>query len=103
MNEPIKAGNPISTQAGIDTRNKIVELVTTNIDNGGDGLTRAELAAELGIAKPSVHRHLTRLIEDRRVEQSGTKIVPINAGHIHICRTCGETMHATKKRSTNGK
>lgn len=88
-----KGGNPISTQAGIDQRNRIVELVATNVDNGGDGMTRAELAAELGISKPSLHRHLTALFEDRRIEQIGMKVVPSNAGHIHICRTCGEVMH----------
>lgn len=86
-------GNPIQAQAGIEKRNRIVELVTANIDNGGDGITRTELAAELGISKPTLHKHLTALFEDRRVQQIGKKVVPSNAGHIHICRTCGQTMH----------
>lgn len=86
-------GNPVTRQAGIDQRNHIVELVTANIDNGGDGATRAELAAELGISKPRLHRHLTMLIADHRIEQVGMKVVPSDTGHIHICRTCGKTMH----------
>lgn len=86
-------GNPKSTQAGIDQRNHIVELVATNVDNGGDGLTRAELAAALGVSKPTIHKHLGLLFEDGRVEQIGPKILPTKTGHIHICRTCGQTMH----------
>ena len=85
--------NPVTTQAGVDQRNRIVELVAANVDNGGDGMTRAELAAELGISKPNVHRHLTKLFEDQRVEQIGTKVLPASTGHIHVCRTCGKTMH----------
>lgn len=85
--------NPIATQAGIDQRNRIVELVNVNVDNGGDGMTRAELATELGISKVSIHRHMARLVADGRVEQVDTKIVPSSVGHIHVCRTCGQTMH----------
>ncbi|NYD43222.1 helix-turn-helix transcriptional regulator [Nocardioides panaciterrulae] len=93
MATPTKGGNPVSTRAGIDTRNRIVELVAANVENGGDGMTRAELAAELGITKPRLHKHLTMLFADRRVQQIGMKVVPSNEGHIHICRTCGQTMH----------
>lgn len=85
--------NPVSKQSGIDQRNRIVELVAANVDNGGDGMTRTELAAALGIAKPNVHKHMTMLIEDGRVEQIGQKVVPSKTGHIHVCRTCGKTMH----------
>jgi hypothetical protein len=92
--ESIKSGgNPVTTQDGIDKRNRIVELVTENVDNGGDGLTRAELAAELGIAKPSLIHHMAKLVQDQRVEQVGLKVVPAKTGHIHVCRTCGKTMH----------
>lgn len=90
---PPTGGNPISIQAGIDQRNRIVELVATNIDDGGDGMTRAELATALGISKPALLAHVKRLIEDGRIEQIGQKILPSNTGHIHICRTCGQTMH----------
>lgn len=90
---PMAGRNPITTQAGVDQRDRIVELVTTNVDNGGDGLTRAELAAALDVTKPTVHRHLTKLSADGRVEQIGMKVVPSKTGHIHICRTCGQTMH----------
>lgn len=86
-------GNPISIQAGIDQRNRIVELVATNVDNGGDGMTRAELAAALGISKPTLITHVKRLIEDGRIEQIGKSVLPSRTGHIHICRTCGQTMH----------
>lgn len=86
-------GNKTSAQAGINQRNLIVELLETNIGKGGDGMTRAALAAELGITKPSLHRHLTLLFEDGRVEQIDKKVVPSSIGHIHICRTCGQTMH----------
>lgn len=91
---PTKGGrNPISTQLGIDTRNRIVELVTKNVDEGGDGMTRADLAKAIGISKPTLHRHLIQLFEDGRVEQIGVNVVPSSTGHIHICRTCGLTMH----------
>lgn len=91
---PTKGGrNPISTQLGIDTRDRVVELVTSNVDNGGDGLTRAEIAKALGISKPTLHRHLVQMFEDGRVEQIGPNILPSKTGHIHICRTCGQTMH----------
>lgn len=90
---PAKGGNPHTIQAGIDQRNHIVELVAANIDNGGDGMTRAALASELGISKPSLHRHLVKLVADARIEQVGTKVLPSKTGHIHICRTCGTTMH----------
>jgi predicted ArsR family transcriptional regulator len=86
-------GNPVAKQAGIDLRNRLVEMVTANVDNGGDGMTRAELAAEVGISGPKILKHINMLIEDGRVEQTGTKIVPTHTGHIHVCRTCGVTMH----------
>jgi predicted ArsR family transcriptional regulator len=85
--------NTEAAQAGIDTRNRIVELVAENVDNGGDGMSRPELAAALGISRPTVHKHLTVLIADGRVEQIGRKVLPIKTGHIHVCRTCGKTMH----------
>jgi DNA-binding Lrp family transcriptional regulator len=91
--KPTKGGNPVSTQAGIETRDRIVELVATNIDNGGDGMTRADLAEELGLSKPGLHKHLTRLFKDRRLKQIGMKVLPSTSEHIHICRTCGKTMH----------
>jgi predicted ArsR family transcriptional regulator len=91
--QPTKGGNPQAIQAGIDQRNHIVELVAADVDNGGDGMTRGELAAELGISKPSLHRHLTELFKDRRIEQIGMKVMPSKTGHIHICRTCGKTIH----------
>lgn len=93
---PVKkavARNPIAIQQGVDQRNRIVELVTASVEHGGDGMTRADLAKELGISKPSLLRHMKVLIEDGRVEQIGTKVVPSSTGHIHICRTCGVTMH----------
>ena len=86
-------GNPVAKQAGIDQRNRIVELVTANVDNGGDGMTRTEIAAELEIGKPNLIKHLKALFEDQRIEQIGAKVVPSKVGHIHICRTCGLTMH----------
>ncbi|WP_104106691.1 winged helix-turn-helix transcriptional regulator [Nocardioides sp. 616] len=86
-------GNPAAIQAGIDTRKLIVELVTADVDNGGDGMTRAALAGELGISKNRVHTHVTTLIEEGAVEQLGVKITPSGIGHIHVCRTCGQTMH----------
>jgi DNA-binding transcriptional ArsR family regulator len=85
--------NPQVIQAGIDQRNRIVELVAANVDAGGDGLTRTELATALGVSKPRIHRHLTVLFEDGRVEQIGQKVLPSSTGHIHVCRTCGKTMH----------
>lgn len=93
-NTPVKAvaRNPIATQLGVDQRNRIVELVTASVEHGGDGMTRADLAKELGISKPSLLRHMKVLIEDGRVEQIGTKVVPSSIGHVHICRTCGVTM-----------
>lgn len=85
-------GNPITTQIGIDQRNRIVELIAQNYDNDGDGMTRTELAAELGISKPALHRHLTVLFDAQRIDQIGKQVVPLT-GHVHICRTCGKTMH----------
>jgi predicted ArsR family transcriptional regulator len=85
--------NPNITKTGEDQRSRIVELVNANVDDGGDGLTRADLAAALGISKPRVHRHLARLFEDGLVEQIDTKVMPSKTGHIHVCRTCGQTMH----------
>lgn len=86
--------DPAARQAGIEQRNRIVELVSANVAEGGDGMTRTELAAALGISKPSLHRHMQTLIADARVEQVGTKVVPSKVGHIHVCRTCGVPMHA---------
>lgn len=91
------AGNPQMIQAGLGQRNRIVELVEGNARDGGDGMTRTELAAELGVSKPTLRKHLHILIEEGRVKQVGLKVLPSDSEHVHICRTCGETMHADKK------
>lgn len=88
--------NVNSVQEGIEKRNRIVELVNENVDNGGDGMTRTELAAALGIGKPTLIKHMWALFEDGRIEQIGKKVLPIKTGHIHVCRTCGKTMHFTE-------
>lgn len=80
-------------QQGVETRNKIVDLVTANVADGGDGMTRLELADVLGIAKPTVRKHIvTLLTEDRRLEETtGHRLVPSEVGHVHVCRTCGHS------------